>query len=180
VSRDLISGRRFDRGRLSDPVGAVADLRAAGAGDLAAALDRRHAGSIIFDRSDALTGRVDALLRATFGSGVALWQPYLKATSGGARTASTPSPLRQTPSRPSAMAAPRSRLAALREDSLAPSASMVTPRITTWLITYGWVARQVETSFELTFSRDRPLERLAGIAEHFERIGVAGLARDDR
>jgi hypothetical protein len=72
VSRDLISGRRFDRGRLSDPVGAVADLRAAGAGDLAAALDRRHAGSIIFDRSDALTGRVDALLRATFGSGVAV------------------------------------------------------------------------------------------------------------
>ena len=34
--------------------------------------------TIAFDRSDAFTGRVGALLQATFGSAGAFWQPYLK------------------------------------------------------------------------------------------------------
>src|SRR6516165_9610278 len=34
--------------------------------------------TISFDRSDVLTGRVGALLRGTFGSVGAVWQPYLK------------------------------------------------------------------------------------------------------
>jgi outer membrane autotransporter protein len=34
--------------------------------------------TISYDRSDVLTGRVGALLRGTFGSTGAVWQPYLK------------------------------------------------------------------------------------------------------
>jgi|SRR6516164_7846574 len=46
--------------------------------------------TISFDRSNVFTGRVGALLRGTFGSTGAVWQPYLKATCGGAPMASTP------------------------------------------------------------------------------------------
>jgi hypothetical protein len=34
--------------------------------------------TIAFDRADVFTGRAGALLRGTFGSAGALWQPYLK------------------------------------------------------------------------------------------------------
>ena len=59
----------------------MADVRAAGTGDLATrlvGLALLPSATISFDRADVFTGRAGALLRGTFGSTGAVWQPYLK------------------------------------------------------------------------------------------------------
>jgi hypothetical protein len=64
---------RFDRGRLPDPVSVIADVRAAPRSTIRWIRSRPS-----LDRSNVFTGRVGALLRGTFGSTGAVWQPYLK------------------------------------------------------------------------------------------------------
>jgi outer membrane autotransporter protein len=65
--------------------------------------------TISFDRADVFTGRAGALLRGSFGSGGAQWQPYLKGMCGGAPMASTRSRSIASASRQGATAAPRSK-----------------------------------------------------------------------